>query len=215
MVKKVILIFCFLGVYGCFTKIHHKEYLIKYNSVKDQKLPLSINGFYYTTYEWKGVKRIKVFILYENGFLVNAGDYDGVSNYFCSDKKFINDNSYDKAMENFKFCLDFLKNSNNLKKLKSCGFDEKGIYNKGLYKIDSKGEIKIQYYNLEREKEDKDSFNSYFLYELSGKILNKNEFKITKQKNYRKNKIDNKEIHFYFIPNNNKPEIKNYWIKNK
>jgi hypothetical protein len=60
---------------------------------------------------------------------------------------------------------------------------------------------------------DKDSFNSYYLYEMNGIIKNDTTFIINEIKNYRTDSIIKVNYIYKFRRNIQKPEISNYFKK--
>ena len=60
---------------------------------------------------------------------------------------------------------------------------------------------------------DKDSFNSYYLYEMNGIIENDSTFVINEVKNFRTESITKVNYIYKFRKNIQKPEISNYFKK--
>ena len=68
-------------------------------------------------------------------------------------------------------------------------------------------------YQAEMQIPDKDSFNSYYLYEMNGIIKNDTTIVINEIKNYRTDSIIKVNYIYKFRRNIQKPEISNYFKK--
>ena len=214
-IKLILLLFVLIH-FSC-AVTHHKDKLINYRDTSNVSESLDLNGYYFTELERdansndsvKGkIKYLSVFFIYEDGFVVFLGGIDGITNYFCADNPVI-ENSYENAHRNVALMLNS-QFSKNPRTKKVCNFKPNDISNKGLVKIND-GEIKIQFYLVERQNPKKDSFNSYYLYELNGYVITKNSFKITSETNYRNNKTDSTLATYSFKPALVRPNMTNYF----
>lgn len=208
-----------LSYFSCATT-HHKERLINYNTIVPVTKSLQLNGYYYTELERDAnasdsiegkIKYLSVFFIYEDGFVVFLGGIDGVTNYFCADNPII-ENSYENAHKNVALMLT-AQFSNDPRLKRVCGFKPNDIVNKGLTEIIG-DQIKIQFYAMEKQHVIKDSFNSYYLYELNGRLLSNASFAISSETNYRQNKTIKVEAIYKFIPMLTKPKVQNYFKEN-
>jgi hypothetical protein len=200
-----------LSLQSCIAITHDKNKLLNPELLRNQKIPIATNGFYHSELNTnKGIKSIAVLILYDDGFLLNLGVYDGVSNTYCGVKKYYGDNSYAEAKSKLKSYLEYLKSTGKI--YSSCKIKNNDIDMKGLFQIKNDS-IRLQYYVAETQNENKDSFNSYYLYELKGIIVNYQEFIITEKINYRKNTVEKVNLIYKFEENKDIPNVKNYFKK--
>jgi len=210
---------------------HHKKELIDF---RDNKIPtnsLKINGYYFAElereydeylpypineyYKKTGIKKIKylsVFFIYEDGFAVNVGGIYGLASYYCVEKESY-ENTYESAHRTVELILES-QNSKDKRIKRICGFKPNEINNKGLVKI-NKDSIKIQFYLVEMQNPTKDFFNSYYLYEINGIVKSDSSFVIKKETEYRNNKTTLQNTLFKFREKVQKPNIENYFKKNK
>lgn len=121
-----------------------------------------------------------------DGFTFILAGIDGLSNYYCAEGLNF-ENSFDNAHNNIQLMINAQKSVD--KKIKKrCDFNPDDINRKGLTVI-SGNNIKIQYYQTEMQILNKDSFNSFYLYEMNGIIENDTSFVINEIKNYRTESI--------------------------
>ena len=195
---------------SCVSTTYHKEKLINCKSISKQLISLKLDGFYYSKIIQKFEKKeVLVLILYRDGFLINAGNYDALSESYCELSKSKYENTYENAILRCKKHFEYLSESD--KVFESCKFKENDIDKKGLFQIKNDS-IKIQYYQAEPQNENEDSFNSYFLYELNGIILSEEVFHITEKINYRKKTKEKIDFVFSFNKDKNLPIISNYFL---
>lgn len=202
-------------------KTHHKNELIDFENNQIPKNVLKLNGYYYTELERDAnrydkvkekVKYLSVFFIYEDGFVINIGGIDGITNYYCAEKvKY--ENTYESAHKTIELMLES-QFSTDKKTKRICGFKPNDINQKGLVKIDT-DKIIIQTYRIEKQNPQKDSFNSAYLWEINGVIKTDSTFVIHKEKEYRTNKSTTKMSLFKFRETEQKPRIENYFKKNK
>jgi len=105
------------------------------------------------------------------------------------------------------------QNSKDKKIKRRCDFEPDDINRKGLTEI-SGNQIKIQYYQTELQIAGKDSFNSFYLYEMNGGIENDTTFVINEIKNFRTESITKVNFIYKFKKNIQKPELTNYFKRN-
>lgn len=226
--KKILLIFIFVIISCAVT--HNKKDLIDFKTNKIPENKLRIDGYYYREYEnnmdWENstyyykkyitetgitkFKTVNVIFIYDDGYTFNLSGIDGLSNYYCAEGlKF--ENSYANAHNNIELMIEAQKSE--VKKIKRrCDFEPDDINRKGLTEI-SGNKIKIQYYQTEMQIPDKDSFNSFYLYEMNGIIENDTTFIINEIKNFRTESITKVNFIYKFKKNIKKPEIPNYFKK--
>jgi len=212
-------------------KTHHKNKLIdfKENSLKNERLKL--NGYYYAELEREygenpppfideyikktGINKIKylsVFFIYKDGSAINIGGIDGLSHFYCA-KKENYENTYESAHKTIELMLESQYSTDKRTK-RICGFKPNDIGNKGLVKINIDN-IKIQFYRIEKQNRKIDSYNSAYLYELNGIINSGSSFVIKSETEFRTNKIISENQLFKFRKTDKKPNIENYFKKNK
>lgn len=228
----VLLISIFFITNSCgIFKTHHKNKLIdfEHNSLSTQSLKL--NGYYYTEVELEfeenpphfieeyiektGIHKIKylsVFFIYEDGFLINVGGINGLSRFYCAEKEKY-DNTFESAHETIELMLE-TQYSDEKRKKRICGFKPDDIGNKGLAQIFNDG-IKIQIYRIEKQKPTKDSFNSAYLHEYNGIVESDSSFVIKSVTEFRTNTTKSKNQLFKFRQTEKKPNIENFFKKNK
>lgn len=213
---KGVLFFLVLSYCSCATT-HHKDQLIDHKTIDLTATSLQLNGYYYTELERDAnasdsiegkIKYLSVFFIYEDGFVVFLGGIDGVTNYFCADNPVI-ENSYENAHKNVGLMLT-TQFSNDARLKRICGFKPNDIANKGLAEIVD-DQIKIQFYAVEKQHVNRDSFNSYYLYELNGRLLSNTSFTISSETNYRQDKTTEVEATYKFMPILTKPKVPNYF----
>jgi hypothetical protein len=211
------LIFFSCGIF----KTHHKKELIDFENNQIPKNVLKLNGYYYTELERNAnendrikekIKYLSVFFIYKDGFAINISGIDGITNYYCADKKNYG-NSYENAHQTVILMLK-AQNSNDKRIKKNCGFKSNDINQKSLVAIDN-DKIKIQTYRIERQNPEKDSFNSAYLWEINGIIKTDSTFVIQNEKEYRTNESTTEMRVFKFRETEQKPNIGNYFKKNK
>ena len=212
-------------------KTHHKNKLIDFenNSINNESLKL--NGYYYSELEFEygenpppfiddyikktGINKIKylsVFFINEDGFVIKVGGIDGLSHFYCAEKDTY-ENTYESAHKTIELMLK-TQNSPEKRTKRICGFKPNDIGRKGLAKIDNDN-IKIQFYSIEKQNPTKDSFNSAYLYELNGVITSDSSFVIKTETEFRTNKKTTENQIFKFRESDQKPNIENYFKKNK
>jgi len=228
--KKIFLILIFYNIIISCAVTHHKKDLINFKTNKIPENKLKVDGYFYREYEYNmdwenppyyynkyitetGITKFKTLnaiFIYDDGFTFILSGIDGLSNYYCAEGlKF--ENSYENAHKNIQLMINAQKSFD--KKIKRrCDFEPDYINNKGLTEI-QENTIKIQYYRTEMQIPNKDSFNSYYLYEMNGIIKNDTTFVINEIKNYRTNSITKVNYIYKFRKNIQKPEISNYFKK--
>jgi hypothetical protein len=199
---------------------HNKKDLIDFKNNEISNSELRIDGFYFYEYETEPsylynttemIKRIDAFFIYDDGFTLFLSGIDGLYPYYCVEKQ-IFENSFKNAQTNIQQMIKAQSSSDNLIR-KWCNFDPKYINHKGLTKITKTDKrIKIQYYQTESQNLNTDSFNSYYLYEKNGEIVNDSTFIINEIKSYRLNKIE-KVNQMYKFRKSPKPKLNNYFKK--
>ncbi len=216
-----------LNLCSCIAVVHHKEKLIDVESIDTNKNILKTEGFYYHEYEYdnqnhfvkmkdaegnyyNNIKYIKTFILNKDGLVIKGGEFNGVSDYFCTESNLPKKNTYINAIKKYKSILSFMNENNSTKPPRTCRILENDIDGKGLFKIEN-GNITIQYYKAESKIEDKDSSNSYYLYELRGEVISSESFKINQIINHRKSSNEDVNMVFIFEEDKNIPKISNYF----
>jgi hypothetical protein len=212
-------------------KTHHKNKLIDFqnNSITNQSLKL--NGYYFTKSELEygenslpfideyikktGINKIKylsVFFIYEDGFVIHVGGFNGLSRYHCAEKENY-ENTYESAHETIELMLES-QHSTDKRTKRICGFKPDDIGNKGLVQIDEDS-IKIQLYRIEMQNPTKDTFNSAYLYESNGIIKSDSSFVIKNVTEFRTNEMTTENKMFEFRQTDQKPNVENYFKKNK
>ena len=229
--KKTVLYFvlCFI-VLSC-AVTHDKRNLINFNTNRLTEKNIKLNGYYYCEYERNidyenppfyyeeyikitGIKKVKVLnslFFYDDGFTLPLDGVDGLTTYYCAQGG-KSENSYENAHQNIHLIIEAQK-SNDKRIKRNCDFRPNEISGKGLTEILG-NKIKIQYYQTEKQIPNKDSFNSYYLYEMNGIIKNDSTFIISEIKNYRNDSIIKVNYTYKFRQSNKKPEILNYFKKN-
>ncbi len=202
-------------------KTHHKDKLIDFENNQILQKTLKLNGYYFTELEREAqnfdkiqgekIKYLSAFFIYEDGFVVNIREIDGITNYTCSQGKTF-ENSYESAHKAIELMLES-QNSEEKQTKQICGFKPNDIGNKGLAKINN-DRIKIQFYSIEMQKPGKDSFNSAYLYEMNGIIKSDLSFVIKSETEYRTNETTTENTMFQFRQTEQKPNIENYLKKN-
>ncbi|UPQ80324.1 hypothetical protein M0M57_05670 [Flavobacterium azooxidireducens] len=167
-----------------------------------QKNKLRLDGFYYVNNS-SDVKSIDVLLLYNEGFVINEGNYNGLSSNYClvNIKK---ENSIENAIDSYKSRLKLLNQSKKIPR--SCKILENDLDGKGVF-VTNNDSIIIQYYKSDLKIRNQDSFNDYFLHEYRGVVLNDTLFKILKIVNYRDNITKNVELEFKFLKHSDKPKV--------
>ena len=211
------LIFSSCGIF----KTHHKKELIDFEKNRIPTDILKLNGYYYAELERDAnrndkaegkVKYLSIFFIYEDGFAINIGGIDGITNYYCADK--VNyENTYENAHKTVQLMLE-AQNSNDKRTKRICGFEPDDINKKSLVKIEN-DRIKIQTYRIEMQNPTKDSFNSAYLYELNGTIKSDSSFVMKSEMEFRTKEITSENQVFEFRQTEQKPSIENYFKKNK
>ncbi|KAA5823369.1 hypothetical protein FPF71_11715 [Algibacter amylolyticus] len=223
----IVLLFNSCGIF----KTHHKDKLIDFENNSLTNDSLKLNGYYFAEFDLDygenappfiddyikktGINKIKhlsVFFIYEDGFIVNAGGINGLSRYYCAEKENYA-NTYDSAHKTIELMLES-QNSIEKRTKRLCSFNPNDIGSKGLIQI-NKEKIKIQLYRIEMQKPTKDSFNSAYLYELNGTIKSDSSFVINSEKEFRTKDITPKNQVFEFKQIAQKPNVENYFKKNK
>mgnify|MGYP000004304542 CR=1 FL=1 len=223
----IVLIFSSCGIF----KTHHKNKLIDYkeNSLKNERLKL--NGYYFAELDREygenpppfiakyikktGINKIKyisVFFIYKDGYAINLGGIDGLSHFYCAAKENY-ENTYESAHKTIALMLE-AQNATDKRTKRICGFRPNDIGNKGLVKINN-DTIKIQFYGIAKQNLKIDSYNSAYLYELNGIINSDASIVIKSETKYRTNEILAKNLLFTFRKTDKKPNIENYFKKNK
>ncbi|MEM0544044.1 hypothetical protein WFZ85_15745 [Flavobacterium sp. j3] len=224
----VLLLLSYFFISSC-AVTHHKKNLIDFKTNKISESKLKLDGYFYHEYEmdinWEnppypyekyinetGIKKSKTLnaiFIYDDGFTYVLSGIDGINSYYCADGRII-ENSYQNAHKNIKLMVEAQK-SNDKKIRRRCDFEPDYINQKGLTEIVG-NTIKIQYYQTEMQIPNKDSFNSYYLYEMSGIIENDTTFIINKIKSYRTE--NTKDVSYiYKFKKAQKPELQNYFKK--
>lgn len=212
-------------------KTHHKDKLIDFENNSLTNESLKLNGYYFAEFELKygenappfiddyikktGINKIKylsVFFIYKDGFVINVGGVNGLSRYYCAEKENY-ENTYKSAHKTIELMLES-QNSTKKRTKRICGFSPDDIGSKGLVQID-KDNIKIQFYSIEKQNPKKDSFNSAYLYELNGVITSDSSFVMKNEMEFRTKEITPKNQVFEFRQTEQKPNIQNYFKKNK
>lgn len=205
-----------------FFKIHHKNKLIDFENNHISKNSLKLDGYYFAELEHenlrfdkiygKKIKYISVLFIYEDGFVVMKDCIDGLSYYYCAEKK-IHHNTYESAHKALELMIES-QNSMERKMKRICSFKPKDIMNKGLAKIENDS-LKIQFYQIESQNPKKDSYNSAYLYELNGVIKSDSSFIIKSRTRFRNGMKTPENILYKFRQTDNKPKIENYFKENK
>lgn len=204
----LVLIFC-----SCVAVTHNKDKLLNAEQIANQETFLNLNGYYYSKFESEETNYINAIILYEDGFLIYAGNFQGISNSYCNLNNGSKiENSFENSLNKFESRLLYLNSSNDHKIFRSCKYLNGDIDKKGLFTVNNDS-ITIQYYQAESKKLNKDSFNSYYLYELHGVLINSESFKIFKKINYRSGNVEDVNLIYNFKSNKNKPIVSNYFLK--
>ena len=212
-------------------KTHHKDKLIDFSNNSITNVSLKLSGYYFTELELEYgenspfyikdyiektginiIKYLSVFFIYEDGFVINVGGINGLSHYYCAEKENY-ENTYESAHRTIELMLES-QNSNEKRKKRFCAFNPDDIGNKGLVQI-NKDKIKMQLYRIEMQNPTKDSFNSAYLYELNGIIKSDSSFVINNEIAFRTSEITTENQLFEFRQTEQKPNIENYFKKNK
>ena len=231
MKKRIFLLIIVLISNSCgIFKTHHKYKLIDFKNNSLTKESIKLNGYYFAEFELEfgenappyindyiqktGINKIKylsIFFIYEDGFVINIGEINGLSHYYCAEKENY-ENTYESAHKTIELML---KSQHSTKKRtkRICGFNPDNIGNKGLVQI-NKDSIKIQFYRIEMQNPTKDSFNSAYLYELNGIIKSDSSFEIKSETEFRTNEKKSENKIFEFRQTEQKPNIENYFKKN-
>jgi hypothetical protein len=209
---------------------HSKKDLIDFQTNKIPEHKLKLDGYFYYEYETDinlenppsyykkyitetGITKVKTIssvFIYNDGFTYFLSGIDGLTTYYCAEGR-KSENSYQNAHKNIELIINAQKSVD--KKVKRrCDFEPDDINRKGITEIDA-NTIKIQFYQTEMQIPNKDSFNSYYLYEMSGIIENDSTFTITKVKSYRTKKIVDVN-YIYKFKKAQKPQLENYFKKN-
>lgn len=210
-------------------KTHHKDKLIDFSNNPITNESLKLSGYYFTELELEygensplyikdyiektGINTIKylsVFFIYEDGYVIYLGGIEGLSHYYCAEKENY-ENTYESAHKTIELMLES-QNSNENRKKRFCDFNPDDIGNKGLIQI-NKDKIKIQFYRIEMQNPTKDSFNSAYLYELSGILKSDSSFVINTEMEYRTSEMTTENQLFEFRQTKQKPNIENYFKK--
>jgi len=217
------LLFIILTANSCgIFKTHHKNKLIDFENNEIPKNSLKLNGYYFAELERdaiKGydkvektkIKYLSVFFIYEDGYSMNIRGIDGLTTYSCAEKESY-ENTYESAHKSIELMLES-QNSEIKRTKRMCGFKPNEIGNKGLVKVNNEN-IKIQFYNTERQRTGSD-FNSAYLYEINGIIKSDSSFVIKSETEFRTNKTTTENTVFRFRQTDQKPNIENYFRKNK
>ncbi|SMP29622.1 hypothetical protein SAMN06265346_11284 [Flavobacterium hercynium] len=198
-------------IISCNSVIHNKKDLIDPKMVASQVIPLKLNGFYYCELsrpnnENVNSKGIMTLLLYKDGYIINDGMYFGNSANYCTSVN-NNENSFLNSISKYKSRLKLLDDV----KFSSCKIKNGDIDGKGLFTIKN-DTIVVQYFKAEMKNEQKDSFNDYFLYELRGVIINNESFRLTKLKDYRRNKEEQIDQLYKFESDENLPNRENRFL---
>ncbi len=203
-------------------KTHHKDKLIDFENNQISKNALKLNGYYFAELEREArssdnteetkIKCLSTFFIYEDGFIVNILGIDGLTNYYCAENETY-ENTYERAHKVIELMLES-QNSEEKRTKRICGFEPNDIGNKGLAKVNNDS-IRIQFYSIEMQKPGKDSFNSAYLYEINGVIKSDSSFVIKSETEFRTNKATTENTLFRFRQTKQKPNIENYFKKNK
>lgn len=137
---------------------------------------------------------------------------NGLSNYYCAKNK-THQNTYESAHKALELMLES-QNSKEKKIRRICSFKPKDIMNKGLAKIENDS-LKIQFYQIESQNPKMDSYNSAYLYELTGIIKSDSSFVIKSKTNFRNGVKKTDNILYKFRQTDNKPKVENYFKKIK
>lgn len=210
-------------------KTHHKDKLIDFRNDLIPKNTIRLDGYYFTELEREygenpppfidkyikktGVNKIKylsVFFLYKDGYAINIRGIDGLSHFYCAEKKEY-DNTYESAHKTIELMLESQYSTERRTK-RICGFKPNDIGNKGLVKIENDS-IKIQTYRIEYQSTP-GAGNSAYLYELNGTIQSDSIFVINSETRFRTNKMTVENSVFKFRQTNKKPNIENYFKNN-
>jgi hypothetical protein len=204
-------------------KTHHKNKLIDFENNKIPSQSLKLNGYYFAELERdaiKGydkvegikIKYLSVFFINQDGFVISIAGIDGLTTYSCA-KKESYENTYESAHRTIEIMLDS-QNSEIKRTKRMCGFNPNYIGNKGLVKVNNDN-IKIQFYIIEMQNPKKYSFNSAYLYEINGVIKSDSSFVINSETEFRTNKTTTENTLFQFRQTEHKPNVENYFKKNK
>lgn len=204
---------------------HNKHDLIDYKTNHVSTNSLRLDGYFYREYPYKTdssdrnfvyanaaeeIDHLDIILIYDDGFSIYLPGINGVEAYYCSvgHKR---ENSFNNAHRNFELMIE--AETSNDKKIKNrCDFEPNYIDRKGLTLV-SDDKIRIQYYRTERQVPGEDSFNSYYLYEMSGTIPNDSTILITSLKTYRNNSVKPVNYTFKFKRTKSKPVLENYFKK--
>ena len=217
MVKKYFILVITVITISC-AVTHHKKNLKDFNTNAIPAGKLKLDGYYYTEFETDTnsnyntndkIKRLNAFFFYEDGFSLFLQGLSGLYRYYCAEGHKM-ENSFKNTHNNIKLLVEAQK-SNDKKIRKRCDFEPSYINHKGLINLtETNGKIKIQYYQTEFQIPNKDSFNSYYLYEMNGEVKNDSTFIIYELKNYRANKSEKVNIVYKYY-NSKKPKVTNYF----
>ena len=195
---------------SCNSIIHNEKQLIDARILARQIVPLKLNGFYYCELPRfnnnSESKAIMVLLLYKNGYIINDGMYFGNSTNYCTSNN-SKENSFLNSVNQYKSRLKLLDDI----KFSSCKIKNNDIDGKGLFMVKNDSII-IQYFKAEMKNEKKDSFNDYFLYELTGVLLDCETFHLIKLKDYRRNKEEKIDLTFKFENDENVPYMDNQFL---
>jgi len=222
----MLLIFNSCGIF----KTHHKDKLIDFTNNQIPEKTLKLNGYYFTELEQEygenpppfideyikktGIHKIKylsVFFIYEDGFVIHLNRIDGLSRYYCAEKEKY-ENTYESAHKTIELMLES-QHSTHRRTKRICGFEPNNIGRKGLVQIDN-DKIKIQTYRIEYQSTP-GAGNSAYLYERNGIIQSDSIFVIKSKTKFRTNTTSAENSIFQFREANQKPNIENYFKKNK
>mgnify|MGYP003574991879 CR=1 FL=1 len=217
--RKLILLFLIVIVCSCGNKIYNKKELIDFKSNTIPAASLRLDGYYYNEFETDNnyrnyrymdsvkIKTIRYFFIYEDGFALNLIT-TGVDPYYCV-QNIVIENSFENAHNNILQKVEAQNSS--IKKVKNtCDFNPNDVTGKGIVKINQDtGKITVQYYVMEY-KDHNVAISSYYLYEMTGDIINDTTFKINTLKSYKDNKVE--DVNFvYRFRESNKPVVPNYF----
>lgn len=225
-----LIIFVFISNSCGIFKTHHKDKLFDFNSDLISNHSLKLNGYYFTesTVEYgedtppfiddyiqktgiRTIKQLSVFFIYEDGFVINIHRIDGLSRYYCAEKENY-ENTYESAHETIKLMLES-QHATGRRTKRLCGFNPNYIGSKGLAKINNDS-IQIQIYRVEYQSTP-GAGNSAYLYELNGTVQSDSSFVLKSKTRFRTNKITSKNSVFRFRKTDQKPNVENYFKKNR
>lgn len=228
--KKIFLILISYSIIISCAVTHQKKDLIDFKNNKITENKLKLDGYFYQEYEtdinWEnppyfykkyidetGITKSKTLnslFIYDDGFTVVLSGIDGLYTYYCAEGR-KSENSYENAHKNIQLIIASQKSED--KKIKGrCDFEPDNVSEKGLTEVIG-NKIKIQYYRTEMQIPNKDSFNSYYLYEMNGIVENDSTIIINEIKNYRTESIMKVNFIYKFRKSTQKPELPNYFKK--